>query len=338
MSTDTIGATPYTDVGTGPSEGDILALPQADSIEVGVSEEQMVAAADYVMKCNSCDFTKNKSDPGGCPQGHVLGFGYVGPIPEEDHELVQSVAAAEHEGMIGVPLPIPGELAGVPVVASASAEDPEITTAMKIALGEIYGVQDWLEEAKADYAEKKESATNAKGRVEALQEDLSAALKRLRSLKTKSEPDPVRYPLLDKKEPPKQDASAIAKAEVNAHFAKPDSVAPLPADTFAEHLRRKQMATPLLEMGGFGVKPATIAALAELNLDTAFSITAKFTELFEKGREPTTLKGLTGARFGQIVEALGKLKDQAQAEWDVAHPHSPDGTDELAGMDGEGLE
>jgi ParB family transcriptional regulator, chromosome partitioning protein len=39
--------------------------------------------ADYLVKCNACSFTKKRSAPGGCPEGHDAGFSYLGKIALE---------------------------------------------------------------------------------------------------------------------------------------------------------------------------------------------------------------------------------------------------------------
>lgn len=86
-------------------------------------------------------------------------------------------------------------------------EDPD-SVVTRLALAHLYDVQDRLDAAVEDHAEKNEVAKTAKKRVESLQEDLSDAVRKLRSAKGQTEPDPERYPLLDR-----------AKQEINEVFS-----------------------------------------------------------------------------------------------------------------------
>jgi hypothetical protein len=240
------------------------------------------------------------------------------PDPEP-HE----VEVAEHEGMTGIVLPIPGEHdvpLETPTPEGKPDEDEELATAMKIALGDLYAVQDRLDEAIEDHAEKKEVAANAKKRVETLTEDLSAAVRNLRDLKTKSQPDPKRYPLLDK---PKDAEHQAARDAINASFPAPESIPPLPADTIEEHFRRRQHATPLVDAG---LSLGITKILAEALMTTVAHVVI----YQNSSHDLTAIKSATGSitknRAEKIRDAFGELSVKWTEEWNALHPVEEEAT------------
>lgn len=238
-------------------------------------------AAGY-QECNSCGWCKQKGDPSPCPKGHTTGFQFVeidtSADPDDEPEDSPEAEAERAES-----------------IAKRLAED------------NLYSIQDRLAEAVDDHAGKAEMAKTAKKRVESLQEDLNAAVTKLRHAKDATEPDPERYPLYDK-----------AKEAVNGMFAKPDSVPPLAPDNFGEFLRRRQRATPLLSMG---FKAGTLKVLEEkYGLKTALELVSKITEYGERNMDFTRAEGITELRMGEIADELQELTEECQAEWKAAHP------------------
>lgn len=286
------------------------------SMSTDTIEETQVATEDFSipahMKCNSCDFTKPNGDPSPCPEGHLSGFTRAEPedepgiVPSDSEMVTEAEWADEQE-------------------AVADPGDAE-TVAMKLALGNLYSIQDRLSDAVEDHAEKAEMAKTAKKRVESLQEDLNEAVTKLRHAKDAGEPDPAKFPLFDK-----------AKAEINAEFPSPEAIQPLPPDTFAEALRRKQRDTPLAAMG---FKPATLKVLTEKHgLKTALDLANKVTEYGQRNMEFTRAEGITELRFEEVAERLGDLTEECQAAWMIDHPEEvvvvPESFEDETGNDDE---
>lgn len=282
------------------------------SMSTDTIEETQAATEDFTipahMQCNSCDFTKPNGDPSPCPEGHLSGFTRAdmeSPLPEADLYLV---GASDTEGELGdePEQPEPDHLVDTNKMVESEPEDPE-TVAMKLALGNLYSIQDRLSDAVEDHAEKAEMAKTAKKRVESLQEDLNEAVTKLRHAKDASEPDPAKFPLFDK-----------AKADINAEFPAPVAIQPLPPDTFAEALRRKQRDTPLAAMG---FKPATLKVLTEKHgLKTALDLVNKVTEYGQRNMEFTRAEGITELRFEEVAEKLDELTGECESAWKADHP------------------
>jgi hypothetical protein len=233
--------------------------------------------------------------PGTLPMTDTAEFSDdVAETPDEDHDL----SRAEDEGMTGVPLPIPESL----------------SPALKLAMERLFSVQDRLEAAIDDHAEKHEVAKTAKGRVEALKEDLSRATRALRDVRIQAEPDPQRYPLLDKPNPSGE------HSEVNGMFPAPTPIQPLPPTTFAEALRRAQRDTRLDSMG---FTARTMKALEALGLTTALDLVNKINEAGERGMDVRTIKGITEARLDEIADRLKEITDTIMSDWDDEHLDQP---------------
>jgi hypothetical protein len=185
-------------------------------------------------------------------------------------------------------------------------EDAEREAQVEEVMVEVCESQQRAEEKWVVAHRLAQESKDAKKSAEAADDDYRDAGRRLRKLREGRFPDGDKYPMFDK-----------AKAEINASFPKPDSIPPLPPDSFAEALRRKQRDTKVASMG---LNDSTTKALEALGLNTAFDIVRKFNELGEKGREPGSLKGITANRLAGIGTALEKITDECQAEWDAAHP------------------
>lgn len=184
-------------------------------------------------------------------------------------------------------------------------EDAEIRLAIELKMKDLFAEQHTGRRLREVEEKAKSAHTAAKKACEVQDDRIKECIDELEALYL-NEPDPANFPLFD-----------MAKAEVNRMFAKPDSIAPLPPDTFEEALRRKQRDTPVASMG---LNESTVKALEALGLNSAFDIVRTFNELGEKGRDPGSLKGITANRLDGIGNALEKITDECQSEWDLAHP------------------
>lgn len=218
------------------------------------------------------------------------------PFVEVPDDLEAAVAVAESEGLPPVP-----ERSVAEKLADAEAD-----AAHAKALAWLYDVQDRLDAASADHEAKAEVAKTAKKRVESLQDDLSIAVRKLRTAKDAAEPDPTRYPLYDK-----------AKEAINEAFPKPEAVAPLPAADIDEFMRRKRRDTRLDSIGLTG-------KVADLLAEGGLIMIADLDKLFDSNADLTKVKGITEPRLGKIREALSATAETWVAEWDSAHAEPED--------------
>ena len=194
------------------------------------------------------------------------------------------------------------------------AEEPEaeeelaqelISIATERAMAELFSIQDRLEAAEDDHADKAEAAKSSKKRVEHLQEDLSAATRRSpREARSKSEPDPARYPLLDS-----------PKAEINATFAKPEAIPPLDPEDFPEAYRRRARDTKLSDIG---LPARTVKALEKAGLVMVGDIG----KLTEASAPLTSVGGIGEKAAEQIIEALDVFAHTCKLRWDADHPEA----------------
>ena len=196
-----------------------------------------------------------------------------------------------------------------PETPPATEPSPQ-DAATNLALAHLYDVQDRLDEAQRDHEAKAEVAKTAKKRVESLTEDLSQAVRKLRTAKTATEPDPERYPLLDR-----------PKDEINAAFAKPEWIPPLPAATIEEHCRRRAVET---SVDSIGLKAGIVKILHAASLHTVEDI-GRFT------REGGVLDSIcndegsvTPRRFEELEAALSEVTSGFVKEWEDAHPEAED--------------
>lgn len=187
-----------------------------------------------------------------------------------------------------------------------SDDDAEIRIAIELKMKDLFAEQHTARRLR-DVEEKAKKANNdAKKACEVQDELVKKCIDELESLYL-NEPDPAKFPLFDK-----------AKAEINGMFSKPDSIQPLPADTFEEALRRKQRDTPLASMG---FKAGTLKFLNEkMGLTTAWDLVRRINEDGEQGRDFGITKGMTPLRFEDVVANLDDLTKVCQVEWDLAHP------------------
>lgn len=56
------------------------------SVEVTLSPLMTTPSGDYLVRCNGCDYTRPKSEPGPCPNGHTSGFTMVVEDEEQADE------------------------------------------------------------------------------------------------------------------------------------------------------------------------------------------------------------------------------------------------------------
>lgn len=281
---------------------------------------------DFLVKCNSCSFTQPKSCPSGCPKGHEVGWSYAGPMPEpgtavfiEPPDEPEPEYFDEDEG-------IPSEIQAIDEDGPSEEELEADLTSIEVekALAHMFEIQDRLDAAADDAAEKADVAKTAKKRVESLQEDLSVAVKRVREARTKSEPDPDRYPLLDGPRP-----EVAAKDAIDASFPRPEAIAPLPADTFEEHARRMGIHT---QIEALGLPPKLVEVLADAGVHTIDQWGRKRAAVEEGGASVTTIKGLTEARLEKLVAAIDREMRAWAEAWDESHP-GDDATADAEGVD-----
>lgn len=193
--------------------------------------------------------------------------------------------------------------------ANPEPADEEITLATKIALGELYLVQDKLEEAIEDYEERKADASSAKKRVETLQEDFLKAVKHVRNLKDASRPDPVKYPLLDKHTRP------LTLEEVAAKFPKPEAIPPRPKPAMDEEeffrLRRRDT-----RLEDIGLTPKVTEILAGAGYNTIGDLDKVFA--MEAGLRVIKCAAgtITSDRGDKIIDAVAHHAAIWRKEWE----------------------
>ncbi len=203
----------------------------------------------------------------------------------EEHEI----ALVQDKGMVGIAHPIPG------------SEDADIRIAIDLKMRELFAEQARGRKLQAEEQKTKRIHTDAKKAYEVQVERIQECIDDL-EVAYRNEPDPAKFPLFDK-----------AKADINAEFPAPEgTIQPLPAQDFAEYLRRKQNETPVAEMG---LKKNTLKTLAELKLDTAGAIVRKFNAVTEAGAKFTSITGMIEAKLEDIADALKALTDAAEVEW-----------------------
>jgi hypothetical protein len=155
-----------------------------------------------------------------------------------------------------------------------------------------------------------EMAKTAKKRVESLQEDLSVAVRAVREARASREPDPDRYPLLDG-----------PKAAINATFAKPEAIQPLPADTAEEFYRRKKRDARFADLG---LKPKVVEILEGAGYRTVLDLE----KLHEANADLVTIRSdagkITEKRAEEIRDAIGKVAVAWLEEWIALHPDQAD--------------
>lgn len=218
-------------------------------------------------------------------------------LADPDH---LEVARAEAEGMTAIVQPAPS-------VAELHEEGLRLVIDLK--MKELFAERAEgrrLEAAEEDAADRHKKAKKAR---ETQDETIKECIDALEAL-DRDEPDPDKYPLLDKR------SQVPGKPEINAAFPAPEAIQPLPAADFDEYLRRKQNGTPI---GDMRLKKATIKTLVSLGLDTAGAIVRKFNSVHEAGLRLLTITGMTEAKLEEIAKALDEIGEQAADEWDAAH-------------------
>jgi hypothetical protein len=222
-------------------------------------------------------------------------------IPMADSNEVGVPEAEMDAAVEGDPEPGDAETEVIATEAEPTEDASDDSAAMKLALADLYSIQDRLDEAGSDFETKNERAKTAKKRVEALQDDLQAAVRRLREVKRDAQPDPVRYPLLDKPDP--------AKAAINAEF---------PAETVEQFYIRKRSA---VRIDSLGLKKKTVKALTKLGIQTMEDWATKQSEQVKFNGDMIGL-GITPLAFEEIIEAFEPLTIEWLKEWNEAHPET----------------
>lgn len=247
------------------------------------------------IRCNSCGFEKLRSEPGGCPEGHVAGWSYVPPDAEaspESADLPEVIPAGDDDG---AELEVEPEPAEVPVEDDVLAQIEEATA--EVCRAQMEADEAGHEEAEAILVKK--AATSKK---EAKIDWLRTAAKRLRKLREGRFPDGDKYPMFDR-----------PKDQINAQFAKPESIPPLPADTEEEFFRRKGRDTRLADMG----LPKRVVTAMEKGGYVTFADVGKLTEA---SAPLTSVKGVGEEAAGAIMDALATEAQKWADEWKATHP------------------
>jgi hypothetical protein len=186
--------------------------------------------------------------------------------------------------------------------------DDDIAAQIEEATVEVCEAQERAQDKRHKADELTMKAKDAKDAAKAADDDLRDAAKRLRKLREGRFPDGDRYPMFDKDG---------RKEAVNAMFAKPEAIAPLPPEDFAEHYRR---ASEKCGLDSLGLKPATLKVLTELGLRTVADYGRKSAAVSEGGADLTSVKGLTEKRADEIADAIEAVAEAWKAEWDAEHP------------------
>jgi hypothetical protein len=267
------------------------------------------APADFMVRCNTCGWRRPRSVSEPCPSGHVSGFSYAGPLEEADPEME---AIAKEDGDEPLEMTFTQDLSE-PEDEGPSPEDLADdmgSIAVEKSIMHMFDVQDRLDSAIEDHGEKAEVAKTAKKRVESLQEDLSVAVRAVREARASREPDPDRYPLLDG-----------PKAAINATFAKPEAIQPLPADTAEEFYRRKKRDARFADLG---LKPKVVEILEGAGYRTVLDLE----KLHEANADLVTIRSdagkITEKRAEEIRDAIGKVAVAWLEEWIALHPDQAD--------------
>jgi hypothetical protein len=231
--------------------------------------------------------------------------------PEEVHEI----ARAENEGMVAIVQPIPED----PRSTKQKIEDAELRDVIDRKLREVFQERARGRDLEAEEAETHEAYKEAKKAREAQDKRINEEIDALQALYL-NEPDPKRYPLLDKPVEKPSTATTLEgqrRERVEASFPKPEAIPPLPAADYPEFLRRKQDAAAISLTG---LAKGTIKYLVEtLKLETVGALVRKLNAVVEGGAKWDTITGWTEKRQEQIVAMLGEFGDACVAEWDRDH-------------------
>jgi hypothetical protein len=247
------------------------------------------------------------------PQADEAGIPDEGPstIPMVADPDPIEVARAEDDGM-----PPPRER-----TTAEKLHDAEIAEQIEEATAEVCDLQEKAETKRLRAASQAEMAKDAKKAAEAADDDLREAARRLRKLREGRFPDGDKYPLLDG-----------PKAEINATFPAPESIAPTPADTIEEHFRRKKRDTKLADVG---LAPKVVEILEA----GGYRMVIDLDKLGDK--DLATIKNEAGSITEKRAEAIRDAIEQAASrwmdEWNEAHPPEGEGSVEetVADMDFE---
>jgi hypothetical protein len=221
--------------------------------------------------------------------------------------------ASETSGGPNTP-PVIAEATSEPVgVPGASDEDAEIRLAVRIALDEMYSIQDRLDDAKVRLDDAADRHKTAKRHVEEVQDELDKGLRDLRNLENASKPNPKKFPLFDK---PKEAARQEAKADIDKAFPAPEAIQPLPATDIGEFYRRKRLATPVSDLG---LTPKVVEILIADGYPTVFQLAA----LLEGGGSLRSIsqKGvgsITEDRESKILDGIAIRGSEWAREWEAS--------------------
>lgn len=276
----------------------IEAAQQVDDMQDGgIVEVSNELPEDFLVKCNTdnCGHVQRRSAPGGCPNGHVSGFSYAGPLEEvvdhtEDGWPAEAVRAVE-------------DLCDAAESAKPSTPvDDDIALQIEEATAEVCQAQQEADAAEREedlaISAKKAASLKLEGKIEWLRD----SSRRLRKLREGRFPDGEKYPLLD------------TKGQINAQFSKPESIAPLPPDNFDEHFRRVSVATRIESL----LLPAKLVeVLADAGIHTVDDWRRKREAIEEAGAKVTTIKGLTQARLEKLIDTLGFFGEGVELAWNA---------------------
>lgn len=212
----------------------------------------------------------------------------VGDEPDveraDDIPIEHEIARAEGEGLPPVPEPEP--------------ERPAVTIAQE----ELFAAQDRLDRDLIAVSHCQEAVKDAKKRAEGAQEDLVRAVRNLRRLLAEDRPDPVKFPLFDR------------KAEIDAEFTKFDVLPPPAPETFEAFWGHKSRHAGL---DALGLKPAILKVLRADGLATVADIGR-----FAAGGSPLVhirnAEGtITEKRAEDILAALAAYRFDLLNDWNM---------------------
>lgn len=299
---------------------------QPTDIDASLEElSDRAEAEDFLVKCNTCGWRRPRSVSEQCPSGHTSGFSYAGPLEEAEPEVGDDGFTAEENAN--------GEAMDAAVDEAMVEEQPEAVEQVEVdesgvVVNEAYEKRptgaEWAMKQIIEQNRRVILQNNLVNSMNAelngerqtlkeMQKDLNNLISEAEKVEKANEPDPKRYPLYDRPKEP------TAKDAINAQFAKPEAIQPLPADTPEEFYRRKKRDARFADMG---LKPKIVEILEGAGYCTVLDLE----RLHEAQADITTIRchagTITEKRGEEIRDALGEVATRWVEEWQAAHPEA----------------
>jgi hypothetical protein len=339
-------------------------------------------------RCTVCDWTGVLADaieasehtPGVLTDDNATVIGRLPNVPEIVQAAPESTiepsvdgnTATENGSLLKPSGAVPEDPAWIAMrdatlaINAKEREDAELRLAVELSMRNLFA-----ERRKGVELENAEAKKAREAQDEVIKEHIDAL-----EAMWRNEPDPKRYPLLDKPNPPSPSLSGVrnygvekdtftalltvghteeqargmierllapadhvytsvtemidaiylmnSKAEIDATFAKPESISPLPADDYAEFVRRKRRTTSVEEMG-------LTRKVSDILIAGGYPTMFHLAKLIEDSGDLKSISGpvgdgvgsITAQREAKIVEAMTAIASKWQAEWNQMREPTP---------------